>query len=358
MENSVKSSGVTLVNADSLEYIKTLPDNSIDLIATDPPYYRVKTCAWDRQWGTVEEYLAWLDDILAEFWRVLKPAGSLYLFCGSHLAADTELLVRQRFEVLNHIIWAKPSGPWRRMCKADLRSFFPATERIIFAGHYGAEGFAKGQVGYAVKCRELKAQVFKPLIDYFRDARAALNVSASEINAVTGTQMCSHWFSESQWQLPSPVQYAALQKLFSERALAAGVACPLAGLHSALSERYDVLNKTYAGLVVEYDELRQQYQNMRRPFAVTAEVPYTDVWTFPPVQYYPGKHPCEKPADMMRHIINTSSRPSDVVADFFMGSGATVKAALALGRQAIGVELEEERFQQTKTEIESISPLA
>ncbi|EOM7557842.1 DNA methyltransferase, partial [Escherichia coli] len=46
-----------------------------------------------------------------------------------------------------------------------------------------------------------------------------------------------------------------------------------------------------------------------------------------------------------------SSRPGDLVADFFMGSGSTVKAALALGRRATGVELESERFLQTVKEI-------
>ncbi|MCW2255110.1 DNA modification methylase [Providencia alcalifaciens] len=101
----------------------------------------------------------------------------------------------------------------------------------------------------------------------------------------------------------------------------------------------------------KYHELAEQYQLLRRPFSVTVDVPYTDVWVYPPVQYYPGKHPCEKPSVMMEHIINSSSREGDVVADFFMGSGATIKAALKLNRRVIGVELEAERFEQTKQDI-------
>lgn len=80
-ENTVEINSAKLVHADSLQYIKTLPDNCIDAIITDPPYYRVKTNGWDNQWSSTIEFLAWLDEFFAEFWRVLKPSGSLYLFC-------------------------------------------------------------------------------------------------------------------------------------------------------------------------------------------------------------------------------------------------------------------------------------
>ena len=70
-----------------------------------------------------------------------------------------------------------------------------------------------------------------------------------------------------------------------------------------------------------------------------------------PCSFIRDKHPWEKPADMLRQIITASSRPGDLVADFFMGSGSTIKAALSLGRRAIGVELEEERFHQTVNEL-------
>lgn len=73
-----------------------------------------------------------------------------------------------------------------------------------------------------------------------------------------------------------------------------------------------------------------------------------------PVQFYPGKYPCEKPADMLRDIINASSRPGDLIADFFMGSGSTVKEAVKLGRRTVGVELETDRFNQTVEEISAL----
>lgn len=338
---------LTLVNADCLIYLKTLPDNCIDLILTDPPYYKVKAAAWDNQWSSVEEFLGWLDDVLAEFWRVLKPSGSLYLFCGSKLALETEMLIKQRLSVLNHIIWAKPSGPWGRQRKEGLRAYFPSTERIIFAEHYGSEGFTKGAVGYSVKCQDLKGDVFKSLIEYFRSAREKLGVSAKDINECTGTQMCSHWFSYSQWQLPSSEQYAALQELFSRVAAERRQSSGLSLSHNELLAEYGDLRQSYDVLVTKYDDLKQQYENLRRTFTVNRDVPHTDVWHYPSVQFYPGKHPCEKPIEMMKDIIRASSREGEVVADFFLGGGNSLLAAKELNRKGIGVELETERFIST-----------
>jgi site-specific DNA-methyltransferase (adenine-specific) len=353
MVNQVKINNAQLVCADSLQYIKTLPDNSIDLIATDPPYFGVKQAVWDNQWESDAEFLAWIDEFLTEFWRVLKPNGSLYMFTGSRLASDIEILTRSRFNVLSHIIWAKPSGMWKRQHKEGLRSFFPATERIIFAEHYGADGYAKGNSGYASKCADLHRDIFAPIIELFASARRTLGVSAADINGVTGKQMCSHWFSYSQWRLPSAEDFAKLQTLFSERAAEQGIPCPepFNLEYKICAENYDERRQEYEVIKARYDDLKAQYQNLRRPFSVTADVPYTDVWGFPPVQYYPGKHPCEKPAALMRHIIRSSCRPGMVVADFFMGSGSTIKEALEFGCEAIGVEMNEERFMQTVEEI-------
>ena len=184
-----------------------------------------------------------------------------------------------------------------------------------------------------------------PLIFYFRDARESLGITSKQIAEATGKKnMVSHWFGTSQWQLPNEADYRKLQALFARVAEEKHQRGELATPHQLLVSTYSELNRQYASLL-------EEYKSLRRYFSVSAAVPYTDVWTHKPVQYYPGKHPCEKPADMLRQIISASSRPGDVVADFFMGSGATIKAAMGLGRRTIGVELESGRFEQTVGEI-------
>lgn len=55
--------------------------------------------------------------------------------------------------------------------------------------------------------------------------------------------------------------------------------------------------------------------------------------------------------DILRQIIENSSRSGDLVADFFIGSGSIAKAALSLERRVIGVELEEDSFNKIVNEI-------
>ena len=52
-------------------------------------------------------------------------------------------------------------------------------------------------------------------------------------------------------------------------------------------------------------------------------------------------HPTAKPLSLMRYIIGEKWTPSGVIADPYMGSGTTLRAAKDLGRRAIGIEIDE-----------------
>ena len=243
-----------LHTGDCLAILPTLPDNSVDLILTDPPYYKVKGDAWDRQWATATEYLAWLDKVLAEFARVLRPNGSLYLFASPQMAARVECLVGTRFAVLNRITWRKAEGRHKAACKADLRSFFRASEAIIFAEHLGADNIAKGEAGYGAKCDELRGFIFEPLRKYLDDERERAGFDRRMCDKVCGNQMSGHYFSRVQWTLPTRSNYEKLRTAFNSQTMA----------------EYDHLKREYDDLKRKYDDLKMEYESLRRPFQVTA----------------------------------------------------------------------------------------
>jgi len=65
---------------DCLKYMPTLPDESIDLIITDPPFNIGKKYNTYNDRMKKDEYIKWCEKWLAECIRILKPTGSLYLF--------------------------------------------------------------------------------------------------------------------------------------------------------------------------------------------------------------------------------------------------------------------------------------
>ena len=332
----------TILNGDCLTLLPTLTDNSVDLIITDPPYSGVKKEKWDRQWKTTDDYLAWLRLVLIQCQRVLKANGSLYLFASPQMAARVECLTGEMYTVLNRITWRKPRFATKAEMsrKDDLRSFFPASEAIIFAEHFGADNAAKGEAGYAQKCDDLRGFVFEPLRKYLDDERKRAGLSvrnvAEKFQKKTGsrtiTGMAHHWFTSVQWALPTKDNYLWLQNI------APGY----------FRQQYEDLRR-------QYEDLRQQYEDLRRPFNVTADVPYTDVWDFQTVPHYKGKHPCEKPLPLIEHMIKASGKPGFTLLDPFCGSGAIGEAALKNDLSYIGMDTDQNWCNYTENRLQKVT---
>lgn len=74
-----------IINGDSLEVLRSLPDNSVDCCVTSPPYYALRDYGIAGQIGleeTPEMYIEKMTDIFMEVYRVLKPEGTLFLNIG------------------------------------------------------------------------------------------------------------------------------------------------------------------------------------------------------------------------------------------------------------------------------------
>lgn len=123
---------VNLMQGDCLEQMKGIPDGSVDLVLTDPPYgmnfqsnYRAK------KYSKIENdaCLDWLDVFVQECWRILKQNSSIYLFCSWHKVDVFKKAVEKRFKIKNILIWEK-----NNTSMGDLKgSYAPKYEMVIFA---------------------------------------------------------------------------------------------------------------------------------------------------------------------------------------------------------------------------------
>lgn len=68
-----------IYNLDCLEGLKEIENNSIDLIISDPPYFKIYG-EFDFIWKDIDEYLQWCKQWILECYRVLKDTGSFYLW--------------------------------------------------------------------------------------------------------------------------------------------------------------------------------------------------------------------------------------------------------------------------------------
>lgn len=92
-----------LWHADAMDLLRRMPDDSVDLVVTDPPY-AISKAEWD-EFESLEAYVAWCDGWLAEVARVLAPHGSAYVCGFSEILADVKARSARRFASCRWLIW-------------------------------------------------------------------------------------------------------------------------------------------------------------------------------------------------------------------------------------------------------------
>ena len=104
---------------DNVETLKTLPDESVDMCITSPPYYNLRDYNNEDQIGsesTVTDYVNNLIEVFSEIYRVMKPTGSCWVNIADSYSNKKLLQVPSRFEIAmtdagwslrNEIIWKR-----------------------------------------------------------------------------------------------------------------------------------------------------------------------------------------------------------------------------------------------------------
>ena len=100
---ALKERGGELWHVDVMELLARLPDRSVDLVVTDPPYAIGKD-EWD-EFESLDAYVEWCDRWLAEVARVLAPHGSAYVCGFSEILADVKARSAKRFAACRWLVW-------------------------------------------------------------------------------------------------------------------------------------------------------------------------------------------------------------------------------------------------------------
>ncbi len=246
-----EKSAIKLIHGDSLALLDTFPENSVQMIFADPPYFLSNdgiTCQagkmvsvnkgkWDKSEGFQKDY-DFTKSWISKCKRILNETGTIWISGTLHIIYKVGCILEELgFKLLNDIVWFKPNASPNLAC----RYFTHSHETILWAK---------------------KDPDAKHIFNY--DAMKSWDVSKDLINN-QGKQM------RSVWSIP-------------------------------LTPQREKVN---------------------------------------------GKHPTQKPLELLLRIIKASTNEGDLILDPFNGSGTTGMAAEILNRKYIGIDLEKEYLDLT-----------
>jgi DNA modification methylase len=303
-----------LINGDSLYVLRTLEDNSVDLIVTDPPYgYSFMGKDWDKAVPSTE--------LWKECLRVLKPGAFAFIMSAPRSDVLSRMIVRIEdagFRVdFSPIYWTYASGFPKAMNIGKMVDKRLGLHKPIMVPT--KSGNLPEQAGDVA----LGATGFTDISERVSDAAKALDGSYGGFQPKPAVEVVI--------VAMKPLS----EKTYVDQALKNG---------KGITWLDDVRTsgRFPANLLVEDDVLGDHSRFFSLdswadtlPFLAVAKASKRE-------KGEDNKHPTVKPLKLMSYLITLGSRPGDTILDPFMGSGTTGVAAKALEREFIGIELSEE----------------
>ncbi|MDM0587794.1 site-specific DNA-methyltransferase [Clostridium perfringens] len=278
-----------IYNQDCIEYMKTLPNECVDLIIADPPYYKAINEKWDKQWKTEEEYLNWTQQWFNECVRILKPTGVFYCYGNFDILSKQKVLIfDKQLNFRQNITLSKGLRAIAGRTSDKLRMFPTASEYLL----------------YYVKQDEFFDTPFSRIM---KNKMKELNLNQSDIARLELSKngKVTGWVHNKLKgiQIPTEQQWGKISKLFN--------------------------------IKNNYNDLVKQYNKERYIFNLPIGI--TDVWEFKPDKARYG-HKTQKPEDITDRIIKASSNEGQLVYIPFAGSGSEMVSCIKNNRNYIATE--------------------
>ena len=366
-----------ILEGDNRATLKTLADNSIDAIVTDPPYgIDFLGKSWDANTGALETY--------QECLRVLKPGGHILAFSAArtyhHLAVTLE---QAGFEIRDQIMWIYSSGfpKSQDIGKSIQRSLgVKETKKNPNARSKNGDslydsGHQKEVAGEDVVCTDPEAQQWqgwgtclKPAHEPIALARKPIKLSiarnaqqwgtgALNIDACRVGDEILEYVSNTEKGMYNGNGYAYgdnADKAYNE-------------IPTTVQGRFpsNVIGEILQADYQKYFYCPKVSRRERHIGYDTTDIP-TDSSGYQGTSnggnYLEKKqntsgpvgnnHPTVKPIELMKYLIKLITPPGGTVLDPFNGSGSTGCAAVALGHEYIGCELDANYVEISKRRIE------
>lgn len=141
---------------DVLEGLKLIPDESIDLVVTDPPYLmnyrsnrRIKREKFDYIHNDKDSHNL-IKEFLSLVHKKMKNDTAIYMFCSWHHIDFFKQEFEKHFKLKNLIVWNKNNHG-----SGDLKGAYAPKHELILYGHKGRSLFREKRISDVIDCAKV-----------------------------------------------------------------------------------------------------------------------------------------------------------------------------------------------------------
>ena len=311
-----------IYNEDCLEGMKRIPDASVDVILTDPPYLYLKNQKLDRPFDE--------DVFFSEVNRVLKKGGFIIMFGrGTSFYRWNTRLADLGFDFKEEIIWNKG------YCTSPLMPISRVHETVSI--HCKGKGkILKNKVPYleAKKydidsvCQDINRM--RTILHNPKSLKAVQDFLANNIRDTSDS-----WHSNN----------LSISSCITKENRCASV---MRGMQDGMNEKTIIRTDrqecdTFTKFGVNRGKIKSGDRCCSVMQGISAGMNEKDIIK-EARDHYTAIHPTQKPVRLLERLLNLVCRDNITVLDPFSGSGSTAVACINTNRNYIGFEIDKEYY--------------